>query len=81
MRVNWFNCLVIYCVLFPAGFSRSRLQLFSHTRAVCDEVHLPPFVHVRAFSQTAVCFASKDSTPRDGDGGKVLFSLEYLFDV
>lgn len=52
------------------GFSRSRLQLFSHTRAVCDEVHLPPFVHVRAFSQTAVCFASKDSTPRDGDGGK-----------
>uniref|UniRef100_A0A8C2DHQ9 Caseinolytic mitochondrial matrix peptidase chaperone subunit b n=1 Tax=Cyprinus carpio TaxID=7962 RepID=A0A8C2DHQ9_CYPCA len=26
----------------------------------------------RAFSQTAVCFASKDGVPRDGDGGKVL---------
>ncbi|RXN30071.1 leucine-rich repeat serine threonine- kinase 2-like protein [Labeo rohita] len=52
------------------GFPRSRVQLFSHTRAVCDEVHLPPFVHVRLFSQTAVCFASKDGTTRDGDGGK-----------
>uniref|UniRef100_A0A9J8C3F6 Caseinolytic mitochondrial matrix peptidase chaperone subunit Xb n=1 Tax=Cyprinus carpio carpio TaxID=630221 RepID=A0A9J8C3F6_CYPCA len=52
------------------GFSRSRLQLFSHTRAVCDGVRLPPFVHARAFSQTAVCFASKDGVPRDGDGGK-----------
>uniref|UniRef100_A0A671LNR0 ATP-dependent Clp protease ATP-binding subunit clpX-like, mitochondrial n=1 Tax=Sinocyclocheilus anshuiensis TaxID=1608454 RepID=A0A671LNR0_9TELE len=41
-----------------------------HTRAACDEVHLPPFVRVRSFSQTAVCFSSKDSTPRDGDGGK-----------
>uniref|UniRef100_A0A671LMN0 ATP-dependent Clp protease ATP-binding subunit clpX-like, mitochondrial n=1 Tax=Sinocyclocheilus anshuiensis TaxID=1608454 RepID=A0A671LMN0_9TELE len=39
-------------------------------RAACDEVHLPPFVRVRSFSQTAVCFSSKDSTPRDGDGGK-----------
>uniref|UniRef100_A0A673GGD7 ATP-dependent Clp protease ATP-binding subunit clpX-like, mitochondrial n=1 Tax=Sinocyclocheilus rhinocerous TaxID=307959 RepID=A0A673GGD7_9TELE len=47
------------------GFSRSRLQLFSCTRAVCEEVHLPPFVRVRLFSQTAVCFTSKD-----GDGGK-----------
>ncbi|XP_043084043.1 ATP-dependent Clp protease ATP-binding subunit clpX-like, mitochondrial isoform X3 [Puntigrus tetrazona] len=52
------------------GFPRSRLQLFSHTRAVCDEVHLLPFVHVRAFSQTAVRFTSKDGAPRDGDGGK-----------
>uniref|UniRef100_A0A673HTC0 ATP-dependent Clp protease ATP-binding subunit clpX-like, mitochondrial n=1 Tax=Sinocyclocheilus rhinocerous TaxID=307959 RepID=A0A673HTC0_9TELE len=52
------------------GFSRSRVQLFSHTRAACDEVHRPPFVRVRSFSQTAVCFSSKDSTPRDGDGGK-----------
>uniref|UniRef100_A0A673HRU0 ATP-dependent Clp protease ATP-binding subunit clpX-like, mitochondrial n=1 Tax=Sinocyclocheilus rhinocerous TaxID=307959 RepID=A0A673HRU0_9TELE len=33
-------------------------------------VHRPPFVRVRSFSQTAVCFSSKDSTPRDGDGGK-----------
>uniref|UniRef100_A0A672Q4Z0 Caseinolytic mitochondrial matrix peptidase chaperone subunit X n=1 Tax=Sinocyclocheilus grahami TaxID=75366 RepID=A0A672Q4Z0_SINGR len=39
-------------------------------RSACDEVHLPPFVRVRSFSQTAVCFSSKDSTPRDGDGGK-----------
>uniref|UniRef100_A0A8C1MKU2 Caseinolytic mitochondrial matrix peptidase chaperone subunit b n=1 Tax=Cyprinus carpio TaxID=7962 RepID=A0A8C1MKU2_CYPCA len=52
------------------GFSRSRLQLFSHTRAVCDGVRLPPFMHARAFSQTAVCFVSKDGVPRDGDGGK-----------
>ncbi|XP_052400074.1 ATP-dependent Clp protease ATP-binding subunit clpX-like, mitochondrial [Carassius gibelio] len=52
------------------GFSSSRVQLFSHTRPACEEVHLPPFVRVRSFSQTAVCFASKDSTPRDGDGGK-----------
>uniref|UniRef100_A0A8C1K3E7 Caseinolytic mitochondrial matrix peptidase chaperone subunit b n=1 Tax=Cyprinus carpio TaxID=7962 RepID=A0A8C1K3E7_CYPCA len=52
------------------GFSCSRVQLFSHTRPACDQVHLPLFVRVRSFSQTAVCFASKDSTPRDGDGGK-----------
>uniref|UniRef100_A0A8C1W6L4 Caseinolytic mitochondrial matrix peptidase chaperone subunit b n=1 Tax=Cyprinus carpio TaxID=7962 RepID=A0A8C1W6L4_CYPCA len=52
------------------GFSRSHVQLFSHTRPACDQVHLPLFVRVRSFSQTAVCFASKDSTPRDGDGGK-----------
>uniref|UniRef100_A0A8C2CL27 Caseinolytic mitochondrial matrix peptidase chaperone subunit b n=1 Tax=Cyprinus carpio TaxID=7962 RepID=A0A8C2CL27_CYPCA len=51
-------------------FSCSRVQLFSHTRPACDQVHLPLFVRVRSFSQTAVCFASKDSAPRDGDGGK-----------
>ncbi|XP_048014252.1 ATP-dependent Clp protease ATP-binding subunit clpX-like, mitochondrial [Megalobrama amblycephala] len=52
------------------GFSRSHVQLFSLTRPVCDEVHLPRFLHNRSFSQTAVCFASKESSPRDGDGGK-----------
>ncbi|ROJ24393.1 Leucine-rich repeat serine/threonine-protein kinase 2 [Anabarilius grahami] len=51
-------------------FSRSHVQLFSLTRPVCDEVHLPRFLHNRSFSQTAVCFASKESSPRDGDGGK-----------
>uniref|UniRef100_A0A673HRD8 ATP-dependent Clp protease ATP-binding subunit clpX-like, mitochondrial n=1 Tax=Sinocyclocheilus rhinocerous TaxID=307959 RepID=A0A673HRD8_9TELE len=61
---------VIFWYYILAGFSRSRVQLFSHTRAACDEVHRPPFVRVRSFSQTAVCFSSKDSTPRDGDGGK-----------
>uniref|UniRef100_A0A671LMT6 ATP-dependent Clp protease ATP-binding subunit clpX-like, mitochondrial n=1 Tax=Sinocyclocheilus anshuiensis TaxID=1608454 RepID=A0A671LMT6_9TELE len=69
MFLNCCSGLIVWYYIL-AGFSRSRVQLFSHTRAACDEVHLPPFVRVRSFSQTAVCFSSKDSTPRDGDGGK-----------
>lgn len=61
--------------VFVVGFSRSHVQLFSLTRPVCDEVHLPRFLHNRSFSQTAVCFASKESSPRDGDGGKVHFII------
>ncbi|KAF6738831.1 ATP-dependent Clp protease ATP-binding subunit clpX-like, mitochondrial [Oryzias melastigma] len=36
------------------------------------EAHFHPRIHVRSFSETAVCYAAKDGTPRDGgnDGGK-----------
>uniref|UniRef100_A0A8B9J5K8 Caseinolytic mitochondrial matrix peptidase chaperone subunit b n=2 Tax=Astyanax mexicanus TaxID=7994 RepID=A0A8B9J5K8_ASTMX len=54
------------------GFSSSRIQFFALSRPASREAHLPPTVQVRLFSETAVCFASKDSTPTGGsnDGGK-----------
>ncbi|XP_036961924.1 ATP-dependent Clp protease ATP-binding subunit clpX-like, mitochondrial isoform X2 [Acanthopagrus latus] len=54
------------------GLSCSRIQLFSLSRQGSRETHLPPRVRVRSFSETAVCFASKDGTTKDGgsDGGK-----------
>ncbi|XP_056595759.1 ATP-dependent Clp protease ATP-binding subunit clpX-like, mitochondrial isoform X2 [Triplophysa dalaica] len=52
------------------GLSCSRVQLFTLTKPACHEVHLPQVILVRSFSQTAVCLAIKDSTPRDGDGGR-----------
>lgn len=71
---------IVWCVMYVlfAGFSRSHVQLFSLTRPVCDEAHPPLFVLNRSFSQTAVCFASKESSPRDGDGGKVIISSSFL---
>ncbi|XP_030645976.1 ATP-dependent Clp protease ATP-binding subunit clpX-like, mitochondrial isoform X2 [Chanos chanos] len=54
------------------GLSCSRVQIFALSRPVSREVHLPLAVRVRSFSETAVCFASKEGTPKDGfgDGGK-----------
>ncbi|KAL2093336.1 hypothetical protein ACEWY4_010648 [Coilia grayii] len=55
-----------------AGFSSTRVQLFALSRPASREVHLPPHVRVRSFSETVVCFAAKDGTPKDSssDGGK-----------
>ncbi|XP_070687055.1 ATP-dependent Clp protease ATP-binding subunit clpX-like, mitochondrial isoform X2 [Pempheris klunzingeri] len=54
------------------GLSCSRIQLFSLSRQGSRETHLPPQVRVRSFSETAVCYASKDGTTKDSgsDGGK-----------
>ncbi|KAA0724061.1 ATP-dependent Clp protease ATP-binding subunit clpX-like, mitochondrial [Triplophysa tibetana] len=52
------------------GLSCSRVQLFTLTKPVSHEVHLPQVILVRSFSQTSVCLALKDSTPRDGDVGR-----------
>ncbi|KAM9376470.1 ATP-dependent clpX-like chaperone, mitochondrial isoform 2-T2 [Pholidichthys leucotaenia] len=54
------------------GFSCPRIQLYSLSRHGFRETHLPPRVHVRSFSETAVCFGSKDGTTKDSgsDGGK-----------
>ncbi|XP_069018302.1 ATP-dependent Clp protease ATP-binding subunit clpX-like, mitochondrial isoform X2 [Embiotoca jacksoni] len=54
------------------GLSCSRIQWFSLSRQGFRETHLPPRVRVRSFSETAVCYASKDGTTKDSgsDGGK-----------
>ncbi|XP_029909672.1 ATP-dependent Clp protease ATP-binding subunit clpX-like, mitochondrial isoform X2 [Myripristis murdjan] len=54
------------------GLSCPRIQLFSLSRHGSRETHLPPRVRVRSFSETAVCYASKDGTTKDSgsDGGK-----------
>ncbi|XP_028814227.1 ATP-dependent Clp protease ATP-binding subunit clpX-like, mitochondrial [Denticeps clupeoides] len=54
------------------GFSCSRFQLYAVSRPTSRENHLPPMVLVRSFSETTVCFASKDGSTKDdsGDGGK-----------
>ncbi|KAM9352258.1 ATP-dependent clpX-like chaperone, mitochondrial isoform 2-T2 [Symphorus nematophorus] len=53
------------------GLSCSRIQLYSLSRQGSRETHLLPRVRVRSFSETAVCYASKDGTTKDsGDGGK-----------
>ncbi|XP_028285816.1 ATP-dependent Clp protease ATP-binding subunit clpX-like, mitochondrial isoform X2 [Parambassis ranga] len=51
------------------GLSCSRIQFFSLSR---QGSHVPPRVRVRSFSETAVCYAAKDGTTKDGgsDGGK-----------
>ncbi|CAN9499411.1 unnamed protein product [Ophioblennius macclurei] len=54
------------------GLSCSRIQLFSLSRQGFRETHLRSRVRVRAFSETAVCYAAKDGTTKDGgsDSGK-----------
>ncbi|XP_038562210.1 ATP-dependent Clp protease ATP-binding subunit clpX-like, mitochondrial isoform X2 [Micropterus salmoides] len=54
------------------GLSCSRIQLFSLSRQGSRETHVPTRVRVRSFSETAVCYASKDGTTKDSgsDGGK-----------
>lgn len=61
-------------VAVVTGLSCSRIQLFSLSRQGSREAHLPPRVRVRSFSETAVCYASKDGTTKDSgsDGGKVI---------
>ncbi|KAM9497139.1 ATP-dependent clpX-like chaperone, mitochondrial isoform 1-T4 [Clarias gariepinus] len=54
------------------GFSRSHIKFYALSRTVTHEVHLPPAVRIQSFSKSAVCFASKENTPKDGssEGGK-----------
>ncbi|XP_071352690.1 ATP-dependent clpX-like chaperone, mitochondrial isoform X2 [Trachinotus anak] len=54
------------------GLSCSRIQFFSLSRQGSRETHLPTRVRVRSFSETAVCYGSKDGTTKDSgsDGGK-----------
>ncbi|XP_077600663.1 ATP-dependent clpX-like chaperone, mitochondrial isoform X2 [Stigmatopora nigra] len=54
------------------GFSCSRLQFYSLSRHGSRDAHLRPRVRVRSFSETTVCFASKDGPTKDAgsDGGK-----------
>ncbi|XP_015198775.2 caseinolytic mitochondrial matrix peptidase chaperone subunit Xa isoform X1 [Lepisosteus oculatus] len=54
------------------GISCSRMHLYTLTRPGAQEVHLARRLPVRSFSETAVYFASKDSSAKDGpgDGGK-----------
>ncbi|XP_037109483.1 ATP-dependent Clp protease ATP-binding subunit clpX-like, mitochondrial isoform X2 [Syngnathus acus] len=54
------------------GLSCSRLQFYSLSRHGSRDAHLQPCVRVRSFSETAVCFASKDGSTKDtgNDGAK-----------
>ncbi|XP_029010031.1 ATP-dependent Clp protease ATP-binding subunit clpX-like, mitochondrial isoform X2 [Betta splendens] len=54
------------------GLSCSRIQWFSLSRQGSREAHLPFRVPGRSFSETSVCYASKDGTTKDSgcDGGK-----------
>ncbi|XP_060770903.1 ATP-dependent Clp protease ATP-binding subunit clpX-like, mitochondrial isoform X2 [Neoarius graeffei] len=54
------------------GLSCSHIRFYALRRAVTCEAHLPPPLQIRSFSESAMCFASKDNTPKDGssDGGK-----------
>ncbi|XP_057693229.1 ATP-dependent Clp protease ATP-binding subunit clpX-like, mitochondrial isoform X2 [Corythoichthys intestinalis] len=53
------------------GFSCSRLQFYSLSRHGSRDAHLPR-LRVRSFSETTICFASKDGPTKDtgSDGGK-----------
>uniref|UniRef100_A0A3P9H516 Caseinolytic mitochondrial matrix peptidase chaperone subunit b n=1 Tax=Oryzias latipes TaxID=8090 RepID=A0A3P9H516_ORYLA len=66
---SFFRLLTVSC---HTGLSCSRIQLFSLSRQGSREAHFHPRIHVRSFSETAVCYAAKDGTPRDGgnDSGK-----------
>lgn len=48
--------------------------MFSLGRQGSREAHVPPWVRVRSFSETVVCYGSKDGTTKDSgsDGGKVI---------
>ncbi|XP_075998276.1 ATP-dependent clpX-like chaperone, mitochondrial isoform X2 [Genypterus blacodes] len=52
------------------GLSCSRIHVFALSRRSFRETQLLPRVRVRSFSETTVCYASKDETTKDGDGGK-----------
>ncbi|TRY85864.1 hypothetical protein DNTS_011894 [Danionella cerebrum] len=51
------------------GFCRSCVHLGNRSQGLCDELFLPSVVSVRSFSHTPVCFSSKESPPRDSNGG------------
>uniref|UniRef100_A0A8D3C273 ATP-dependent clpX-like chaperone, mitochondrial n=1 Tax=Scophthalmus maximus TaxID=52904 RepID=A0A8D3C273_SCOMX len=59
-------------VAVVTGLSCSRIQFFSLSRQGSRETHVPTQVRVRSFSETALCYASKDGTTKDtgSDGGK-----------
>uniref|UniRef100_A0A673WJN2 Caseinolytic mitochondrial matrix peptidase chaperone subunit X n=1 Tax=Salmo trutta TaxID=8032 RepID=A0A673WJN2_SALTR len=52
------------------GISSTRVQLFSISRPGTPEVRLTRRVPVRSFSESSVCFSSKDVKDGSGDGGK-----------
>ncbi|KAF0041000.1 hypothetical protein F2P81_006898 [Scophthalmus maximus] len=55
----------------PASYI-DNLVFFSLSRQGSRETHVPTQVRVRSFSETALCYASKDGTTKDtgSDGGK-----------
>lgn len=65
--------------LFPAGLPCPRVQVFSLRRQLPRETQSPAWFRARSFSETAVCYGSKDGITKDGggDGGKVLSSLLF----
>uniref|UniRef100_A0AAV2L2G0 ATP-dependent Clp protease ATP-binding subunit clpX-like, mitochondrial n=1 Tax=Knipowitschia caucasica TaxID=637954 RepID=A0AAV2L2G0_KNICA len=54
------------------GLLCSRIKLYSLSRQGSRERHIPPLLYLRNFSETTVCFTSKDGTTKDGgsDGKK-----------
>ncbi|XP_068169920.1 ATP-dependent Clp protease ATP-binding subunit clpX-like, mitochondrial isoform X1 [Antennarius striatus] len=54
------------------GLSCSQIHLFSLVRQGGRETPLPAWARVRSFSESAVCYVSKDGTTKDSgsDGGK-----------
>eukprot|EP00063_Salmo_salar_P056855 XP_014031690.1 PREDICTED: ATP-dependent Clp protease ATP-binding subunit clpX-like, mitochondrial isoform X1 [Salmo salar] len=52
------------------GISSTRVQLFSISRPGTPEVRLTRRDPVRSFSESSVCFSSKDVKDGSGDGGK-----------
>lgn len=57
------------------GLPCPRVQFFSLRRQLPRETQSPAWFRARSFSETAVCYGSKDGITKDGggDGGKVLF--------
>lgn len=74
-----FQCLECKCLEFegiclcPAGLPCPRVQFFSLRRQLPRETQSPAWFRARSFSETAVCYGSKDGITKDGggDGGKV----------
>lgn len=61
--------------LFPAGLPCPRVQFFILRRQLPRDTQAPAWFRARSFSETTVCYGSKDGITKDGggDGGKVLF--------
>lgn len=82
VNVLYYIAVIHQSFVVVTGFSCSRIQFFSLSRQGSRESHLPTRVRVRSFSETAVCYGSKDGTTKDSgsDGGKVKFleSKSYL---
>lgn len=73
---SWFLSKPNLCswgICSSAGLSCSRFQFFARGRQGSREGLSPAWVRVRPFSETAVCYSSKDGPPKDGgsDAGKV----------
>ncbi|GAA6093190.1 ATP-dependent Clp protease ATP-binding subunit clpX-like, mitochondrial [Tachysurus ichikawai] len=50
------------------GFLGLHVKFYALRSPANHEDHLPPALQVRLFSKSAVCFASKQNTPKDGSG-------------